>query len=127
MTVTTVVIAGLSIPLGWTATQSPWAPVASYFGLLGALAVLYAGWLPRIVARRLEAELREDPSAAVRHRRDRRISRARLHPRRGERRARPARRSRRDLALSGVERPEPADSQSGASSPRLNVVIRPLR
>jgi RNA polymerase sigma factor (sigma-70 family) len=74
VTVTTVVIAGLSIPLGWTATQSPWAPVASYFGLLGALAVLYAGWLPRIVARRLEAELREDPSAAVRHRRDRRLS-----------------------------------------------------
>ena len=45
--------------------------MASYFGLLAALAVLYAGWLPRIVARRLEAELREDPSAAARHRRDR--------------------------------------------------------
>jgi len=71
VTVTTVVIAGLSIPLGWLATQSPWAPVASYFGLLAALGVLYAGWLPRIVARRLEAELREDSSAAARHRRDR--------------------------------------------------------
>jgi RNA polymerase sigma factor (sigma-70 family) len=72
--VTTVVIAGSSIPLGWSATGSPWAPVASYFGLLGALAVLYAGWLPRIVARRLEAELREDPAAAARHRRDRRLT-----------------------------------------------------
>jgi RNA polymerase sigma factor (sigma-70 family) len=72
--VTTVVLAGLSIPLGWSATRSPWAPVASYFGLLGALGVLYAGWLPRIVARRLEAELREDPTAAARHRRDRRLS-----------------------------------------------------
>ena len=71
VTVTTVVIAGLSIPLGWMATRSPWAPVASYVGLLAALGVLYAGWLPRIVARRLEAELREDPSAAARHRRDR--------------------------------------------------------
>ncbi len=69
--VTTVAIAGVSIPLGWSLTASAWAPVASYVGLLGALAVLYAGWLPRIVARRLEAELREDPSAAARHRRDR--------------------------------------------------------
>jgi len=71
VTVTTVVIAGLSIPLGWLAIRSPWAPVASYVGFLAALAVLYAGWLPRIVGRRLEAELREDPSAAARHRRDR--------------------------------------------------------
>jgi RNA polymerase sigma factor (sigma-70 family) len=71
VTATTLVIAGLSIPLGWLATESTWAPVASYFGLLTALGVLYAGWLPRIIARRLEAELREDPSAAARHRRDR--------------------------------------------------------
>ena len=69
--VASVAIAGASIPLGWSLTGSPWAPVASYVGLLGALAVLYAGWLPRIIARRLEAERREDPSAAARQRRDR--------------------------------------------------------
>ena len=40
--------------------------------LLLALGALYFGWLPRIVARRLEAERREDPDAAARRqRRDR--------------------------------------------------------
>jgi RNA polymerase sigma factor (sigma-70 family) len=72
--VCTVATAGLSIPLGWSLTESPWAPVASYVGLLSALGVLYFGWLPRIVARRLEAERREDPDAVRRQRRERLIS-----------------------------------------------------
>ncbi len=44
------------------------------FVFIGALTPLYAIWLPRIRARRYAAELREDPSAASRHRREKVVS-----------------------------------------------------
>ncbi len=47
-------------------------PIAGYLFLVSALAVQHWVVVPRIVARRLEAELRADPVAAARHRRDRR-------------------------------------------------------
>jgi RNA polymerase sigma factor (sigma-70 family) len=69
--VTTVLVACAAFPLGWMLTESQWAPIATYVILLGTLGVLYQIWLPRIIARRLAAELRDDPTAARRQRRDR--------------------------------------------------------
>ena len=105
VTVTTVVIAGLSIPLGWLATQSPWAPVASYFGLLAAL----GGALRRVAAADRRASSRGGVargSVGGRAPPPRPLAvRARLRRRRGEWRARPARRARRDLALRATPIP----------------------
>jgi hypothetical protein len=51
-------------------------PLSLSLTLLLFYAVILAlifGWLPRVTARRLAAELTEDPGALERHRRDRRI------------------------------------------------------
>jgi len=50
------------------------APVVVYFLFATSLYLLYFGWLPRITARRIAAELNEDPQAWRRHRKDRILS-----------------------------------------------------
>ena len=70
-----VFIAATVFQLGSNVTSSYWLPVLNFTGFLLALAVLHHVWLPRILKRRFEAEMREDPiGALVRRRRERRYA-----------------------------------------------------
>ncbi|HEX4565603.1 MAG TPA: sigma-70 family RNA polymerase sigma factor [Vicinamibacterales bacterium] len=68
--VSVAVVIGFSIafPVSWALTHSRIAPVASFLAFIAALVYLQHGWLPRIVARRHEREMREDPLRAAKRR-----------------------------------------------------------
>jgi RNA polymerase sigma factor (sigma-70 family) len=70
-----VLVAAFGMPLGWELTHSRWAPVGVFVAFILALAVIYEGWLPRVVRRRFEAEMREDPVGATHRRRRERMLR----------------------------------------------------
>ena len=60
-------------PLVWIWTHSRWCEIACFLSFIAALAVLQHVWLPRIVQRRMVAEMQLDPEwAAQRRRRERR-------------------------------------------------------
>jgi hypothetical protein len=63
-----VIVFAVMLPVSWKFTQSPIAPVVNFALFVAGLAVLQHVWLPRIIARRLAAEMIEDPERA-RHRR----------------------------------------------------------
>ena len=72
----TVVVFALGFPLGWEATQHwrPW-PAVNFAIFIAILAAEYTVWLPRILQRRFEAEMHEDPERALaRRRRERRVA-----------------------------------------------------
>jgi RNA polymerase sigma factor (sigma-70 family) len=72
----TVVVFALGFPVGWEVTQHwrAW-PVVNFVVFIATLALLYTVWLPRILRRRFEAEMREDPARALaRRRRERRMA-----------------------------------------------------
>lgn len=72
---TVVAVLAFAMPLGVAITGWTWWPVADFIGLIAALAWMQHVWLPRIVRRRLEAEMREDPVAATaRLTRERRVA-----------------------------------------------------
>ena len=66
----TVVVFALGFPLGWEATQHcrPW-PAVNFAAFIATLALQYTVWLPRILRRRFEAEMRENPVGALARRR----------------------------------------------------------
>jgi len=70
-----VVVAAFGMPLGWELTHSRWAPVSVFVAFILALVVIYQRWLPRVVRRRFEAEMREDPVRATHLRRRERMLR----------------------------------------------------
>jgi RNA polymerase sigma factor (sigma-70 family) len=70
-----VVVAAFGMPLGWELTHSRWAPVSVFVAFILALVVIYERWLPRVVRRRFEAEMREDPVRATHRRRRERMLR----------------------------------------------------
>ena len=62
-----VIAASAMFPIGWALAPRAWkgwTQVAVFDALMVALMAMYLGWLPRIVARRLAAERREDPEHA---------------------------------------------------------------
>jgi RNA polymerase sigma factor (sigma-70 family) len=66
----TVVVFALGFPVGAAVTQSWRVWSAINFALfIATLALLYTVWLPRILKRRFEAEMREDPVRALARRR----------------------------------------------------------
>ena len=72
----TVVVFALGFPLGWELSGQwrPW-PVVNFAAFIAILATEYTIWLPRILRRRFEAEMREDPvRAQARRRRERRTA-----------------------------------------------------
>jgi cation transport ATPase len=73
VSVATVLLFAIALPVLWVRTHSrPWA-FGWFLAFLAALAVLQHAWMPRIVARRMDAEMRENPAAArERRRRERR-------------------------------------------------------
>lgn len=72
----TVVVFALGFPAGHELTRHwrPW-PVVNFVLFIAVLLVQYTVWLPRILRRRFEAEMSEDPVRAVaRRRRERRTA-----------------------------------------------------
>jgi len=68
----TVVVAAAMFPISWALAPNAWTPVVVFCTFMATLMGLYVGWLPRILARRFEAEMREDPArAATRRARER--------------------------------------------------------
>ncbi len=65
------VVAGLALAAVAMFGDHWLGPTLVYLSFLTFLGVLYFGWLPRIVARRLAHELQVDPNSAQRHRRRR--------------------------------------------------------
>ncbi len=71
------VVLGIALVLAATlgmlsSTHSRWGMGASVLGLYLGLIALIFGWLPRVTARRMSAEIAEDPEAWRRQRRERR-------------------------------------------------------
>jgi hypothetical protein len=64
-----VLTVGVMFPLSWKVTHSPAAPLVNFALFTVALVVLHHVWLPRIVSRRHETEMRENPARAARRRR----------------------------------------------------------
>jgi hypothetical protein len=61
-----VIVFALAFPVGSLLTGwRPW-PAVNFVMFVATLAVLYGVWLPKILRRRFEAELREDPPRAAR-------------------------------------------------------------
>ena len=72
----TVVVFALGFPVGWELTHHwrPW-PSVNFALFVATLMLQYVVWLPRILRRRFEAEMREDPNRALtRRRRERRAA-----------------------------------------------------
>jgi RNA polymerase sigma factor (sigma-70 family) len=68
-----VVLFSIAFPLVWLATHSRTWAIAWFLAFLAALALLLHAWLPRIIRRRMQFEMRENPQAALdRRRRERR-------------------------------------------------------
>jgi RNA polymerase sigma factor (sigma-70 family) len=70
-----VIVFALAFPVGSLLTGwRPW-PAVNFVMFVATLGVLYGVWLPKILRRRFEAELREDPARALaRRRRERRAA-----------------------------------------------------
>jgi RNA polymerase sigma factor (sigma-70 family) len=73
--VATVVIFSAMFPVTSTFPHAKVAATVNFALFIATLGVLYHVWLPRIIARRLEAEAREDPERALRRRRAERRAR----------------------------------------------------
>lgn len=73
--VVTVLAAVVAMPLAGWLTPGAWPQIVIYAAFLVSLSHLYRLRLPRIIQRRLEVELRADPDAWRRHRRQRIASR----------------------------------------------------
>jgi RNA polymerase sigma factor (sigma-70 family) len=72
-TILVILIAAMVFQLGSEATTSRWLPVLNFAAFLLTMALFHHVWLPRILKRRFEAELRANPAVAlVRRRRERR-------------------------------------------------------
>jgi RNA polymerase sigma factor (sigma-70 family) len=71
-----VVVFALGFPFGSSLTNGWWPwPAVNFVMFVAALGLLYGVWLPNILRRRFEAELREDPERAVAsRRRERRLA-----------------------------------------------------
>ncbi len=69
VSIAVVIVFAVMFPVSRTFTQSPIAPVVNFAVFIAALAVLQHVWLPRIIARRLAAEMIEDAERARRRRR----------------------------------------------------------
>jgi len=67
--VVVVLAFGALLPIVWGLTHSRWCAVAWFLAFVASIAVLEHVWLPRIVRRRLEAEMRENPQLAMARRR----------------------------------------------------------
>ena len=63
-----VVVAAAMFPLSWAFAPNAWSQIAVFCAFIAAMMLLYFGWLPRVLARRLAAEMREDPERAARRR-----------------------------------------------------------
>jgi RNA polymerase sigma factor (sigma-70 family) len=73
ISVAIVLLFAIAFPILWNRTHSRAWAVSWFLAFLAALAVLQHIWLPRIVRRRMDAEMRENPAAAIeRRRRERR-------------------------------------------------------
>lgn len=71
--VAAVLLWAVALPVAYALTRNRWVVPAWFLGYVATLAVLQQVWLPRIVRRRFEAEMLEDPQRAVaRRRRERR-------------------------------------------------------
>jgi RNA polymerase sigma factor (sigma-70 family) len=64
-----VIFFAAMFPVSNAVTHSPWAPILNFAVFIVALAVLHRAWLPRIIRRRLEQEMIEDPERARARRR----------------------------------------------------------
>lgn len=64
-------LAALAASAGMAFSPTPVSLVIIFLLFYGTLLALIYGWLPKVTARRLAAELAEDPRAAERHRRER--------------------------------------------------------
>lgn len=73
--VAAVVATAVAMPVAGSLMPRAWPQVVIYAAFLVSLSLLYRVRLPRIVQRRLEAELRADPEAWRRHARQRIVSR----------------------------------------------------
>jgi RNA polymerase sigma factor (sigma-70 family) len=69
VSIAVVIVFAVMFPVSRTLTASPIAPVMDFAAFIAALAVLQHVWLPRIIARRLAAEMIEDAERARRRRR----------------------------------------------------------
>jgi RNA polymerase sigma factor (sigma-70 family) len=58
-----------ALPLAYSLTRMRWVAIVWFLCFLATLAVLQHVWLPRIVRRRMEAEMHEDPQQATARRR----------------------------------------------------------
>lgn len=73
VSVAVVLLFAVAFPIVWSRTHNRAWAVEWFVAFLAAIAVLQHVWLPRIVRRRMEAEMRENPAAArERRRRERR-------------------------------------------------------
>jgi hypothetical protein len=64
-----VIVFALAFPTGSLLTGwRPW-PAVNFVMFVATLAMLYGVWLPKVLRRRFEAELREDPARALARRR----------------------------------------------------------
>ena len=63
-----VIVTAVMFPIGWALAPGALAQVAVFGAFIATLIVMYQGWLPRILARRFAAEMREDPARAARRR-----------------------------------------------------------
>jgi RNA polymerase sigma factor (sigma-70 family) len=63
-----VIVAAAMFPISWALAPRAWTQIAVFGGFIVTLMVMYLGWLPRILARRMAAEMREDPERALRRR-----------------------------------------------------------
>jgi hypothetical protein len=73
VSVAVVLLFALAFPVLWSRTHSRGWAILWFLAFLSALAILQNVWLPRIVRRRMEAEMRDNPVAALeRRRRERR-------------------------------------------------------
>jgi len=71
--VATVIVTAIGFEVRSRVTRSDWPDLLIFAGFTLALAVLHFVWLPRILRRRFEAEMREDPiRARARRQRERR-------------------------------------------------------
>jgi RNA polymerase sigma factor (sigma-70 family) len=64
VSVAVVLLFAIAFPVLWSRTHSRAWAVGWFLAFLAALAVLQHVWLPRIVRRRMDAEMRENPAAA---------------------------------------------------------------
>ncbi len=73
VSIAAVIFWAVMLPMLYLATRNRWVAIGWFLCFIATLAVLQHIWLPRIVRRRMAAEMRADPQqAVVRRRRERR-------------------------------------------------------